>query len=210
MGKYLSKQISKGAEDRKWKIVTLVRDPIARNISSFFQNLEIILGYNYRRKILTMKTECVLAELLDLFFRNFLDERTQSRLDSNPLTWFDCELKCVFDVDVFTCEFPKTRGYKIYEAPRASVLLLRVESLNECASDAFKEYLDIEGFNIINANVGNEKRYSVIYQKFLDSIVLPKPYINRIYNSKYVRHFYTDQEIDAFKAKWHKKREVVE
>lgn len=46
---YLRKQLDKGLKGKKWKIVTLVRDPIAMNIGSFFQhfnNVEFIASKN--------------------------------------------------------------------------------------------------------------------------------------------------------------------
>ncbi|MCB0214403.1 MAG: hypothetical protein KDJ52_34000 [Anaerolineae bacterium] len=54
----------------------------------------------------------------------------------------------------------------------------------------------------MKANCSSEKIYHSIYQEFINSLVLPKPYLDHIYDSKYTRHFYTTDEICAFSAKW--------
>jgi len=201
---YLRKQLDTGLKGKeKWKVVTLVRDPIAKNISSFFQNLGSFIGYEYKTKIEYMKTEDIVKELIQLFLERF-DNHEQ------PLMWFDSELKPVLNIDVYSSEFPKLKGYEIYEGEYADLLLLRLENLNECASDAFKNFLDIDEFALVESNIGNSKGYRNIYRKFLESIVLPDSYIDKMYTSKYVRHFYTQEEIEAFKAKWHRQNHTCE
>jgi hypothetical protein len=130
---YLRKKLDKGLEGKKkWKVVTLVRDPIARNISSFFQILEEYVGHNYQTKIKSMKVEDIIEELMELFLYNYKGEK--------PLIWFDIELKSAFGIDIYSREFSKSNGYEIYEAESADVLLIKLENLNECAGDAFKHF----------------------------------------------------------------------
>lgn len=193
---YLRNQLDKGLEGKnKWKVVTLVRDPIAKNISSFFHHLETRLGYEYKTKKEVMKIEDIIEELTKRFLRRLNGHE-------NSLTWFERELKPVFGIDVYSRAFPKSKGYEIYESEYADVLVLRLENLNECGCDAFKNFLDLNEFNLVPRNVGNNKSYRDIYQGFLDSIVLPDSYIEKMYTSKYVRHFYSEEETEAFKAKW--------
>lgn len=195
---YLRKQLDKGLEGKnKWKVVTLVRDPIAKNISSFFQHLESRLGYEYKNKLDLMKMEDIIKELMELFL-NRINGYNKS------LTWFERELNPVFGIDIYSKDFPKSKGYEIYEAESANVLIIRLENLNERASDAFKTFLNINEFTLLESNTGNNKGYSNIYQKFLKHIVLPENYINEIYSSNYVRHFYSEEEIEALNKKWRK------
>lgn len=201
---YLRKQLDEGLKGQeKWKVVTLVRDPIAKNISSFFQNLGSFIDYEYKNKIESMKMEDIVDELIQLFLDKFGNHE-------QPLTWFDRELKTVLDIDVFSSEFPKSKGYKTYESEHADLLLLRIEDLNECASNAFKNFLDIDEFTLTKSNVGDNKAYRDIYRRFLKSIVLPDSYIDKMYTSKYMRHFYSEEEIEAFKARWHRQNYTCE
>jgi hypothetical protein len=84
--------------------------------------------------------------------------------------------------------------------------LIKLEKLNECANDAFKEFLDIDEFYLIRANISTEKIHYPLYKKVLDSIVLPDAYLDQMYVSKYARHFYSEREINEFKAKWQKEK----
>ena len=43
-----------------------------------------------------------------------------------------------------------------------------------------------------------------IYNEFRRTVALPYPYIERMYTTKYVRHFYSEDEIQRLKAKWSK------
>jgi hypothetical protein len=198
---YLRKQVDKGLKGRRWRVVTLTRDPIARNISAFFQTLQVqLLDSGRRCKIkswygfeITIDIEDIEC-LVDLFLEKW-DHDT-------PLVYFDRELKGVLGIDVFSREFSTSKGYQIYREEPADVLLIRLENLSQCAQDAFGEFLNIDGFTLVRANVSSDKAYHAIYQKFLDSVVLPDSYVDRMYTSKYAQHFYSEEEIDLFRARW--------
>ena len=201
---YLRKCIDDGLHGKRWHIITLTREPISRNISDFFENIEaepLDAGHRYHVKSdpdfydfeIEVNVEDM-SELVQLFLE---------RLDHDaPAEYFDQELKSVFDIDVFSGEFPTSKGYKIYKGQQADVLLIRLEDLNDCAGEAFKDFLGIDEFTLTDANIGNEKASAPLYRKFKDSIVLPESYVERMYGSKYMRHFYSDEEIARFRAKW--------
>lgn len=200
---YLRKQLDKGLHGKKWKVITLVREPIARNLSSFFEVLNLQYArYEYHNKIDFMSLETIVEELIELFFREF---------EHNiPLIWFDQELNQVLDIDVFAADFPKEKGYKIFQGEQADVLLLRLESLNECATEAMRAFLNIDEFSIIKGNVASHKYYSSAYRRLKDAITIPESYIEKMYSSKYVRHFYSEEEIDTFKARWRTQKLLLE
>jgi hypothetical protein len=199
---YLLKQMAKGLDGRQWKIVTLTREPIGRNISAFFENLDVEAlddgHYHIQSDYYGFETVVGLEDVDKL--AQFFFERL--RHDS-PLVFFDQELKRMFGVDVFASEFPKSKGYKIYRDKQADVLLVRVENLSECACDAFHEFLGIEGFALTDANVASAKVYAPLYRRFRESVVLPEAYVEEMYASKYTQHFYSEGEIARFRAKWH-------
>lgn len=203
MYQFLRKQIDSGLNCKKWKIVTLTREPIARNISTFFENLEVtsldtenkyeIKSDYYDINPMIVKLDDI-RKLSPLYFENLNHD--------SPLVFFNKELKGIFGIDVFASEFPKSKGYEIYENEKAHVLLIRLENLNQCAKMAFKDFLDIDDFTIVNTNIGGEKVYAPIYKKFKETVVMPQDYLDKFYNSKYMRHFYNESEIESFRAKW--------
>jgi hypothetical protein len=123
----------------------------------------------------------------------------------HPLTWFDEEMKSVFDIDVYSSDFPKNKGYKIYKNRQVSLLVLKLEKMSECSARAFEEFLNIKNFKLVNANIAKTKRYAGIYKQFKESIEFPLSYIDKMYNSKFAQHFYTKEELDMFKKKWNVK-----
>lgn len=199
---YLRKRMESGFDgEKKWKIITLTREPVGRNIATFFENLRVELSgdryiiqsdYYGFEGIFTIGD---MDKLVQLFFERLYHDR--------PLVYFDEELKTVFGIDVFASEFPVTKGYKIYQGEQADALLIRLESLNDCARDAFEEFLHIKDFTLINENIGSEKVYAPLYKEMKDAIILPEAYLDRMYTSKYARHFYSEEEIARFRAKWH-------
>ena len=180
----------------KPKVITLIRDPVARNISSFFQAFDIYFSeesVSYKRQ--NMGEDDLLNAMIGLFLDHFQGHDT-------PLNWYDVHFNPVFNVDVFATAFPAENGYKIYNGHNAEVLLIRLEDLRNVALPAFREFLGIEYFELEDVNVGSEKDYASIYGRFRKKIRLPKKYLDHMYESKYAKHFYTNSELKKFRARW--------
>ena len=182
------------SEHNRCKVVTLVRDPVATNIAGFFQNYlwwptEI---YELCRN---KPSEC-LPELTQCFLENYPHDY--------PLNWLNWELGGIHGVDIETEGFSTSKGWKIYKQKNADVLVIRLDKLNACAQEAFKELLTIDDFKIVNENVATNKWYADLYKEFKNSIILSEAYITKIYDSRWMQNFYTSEEISAFAAKWSK------
>jgi len=194
-GERLRKQIDDNPAQH-WNIVSLVRDPIARNIATFFHNLvEYIPDWHERYDDGTLSTQEVQALFL----------RVASAYDVLD-DWFDVQMKSIpaFGIDVYATPFPSDVGYKIYlGAAQANLLLIRLENLKECAKSAIQEFLGLEDFTLLNTNLADEKDYAVLYRAFKE-MPLPMEYVERIYNTQFARHFYSDVELDAFAKRWTK------
>jgi hypothetical protein len=201
LGKWLRRRIADPRNLRKWDVITLVRDPISRNLSSFFQNLAFYYSYDFRARIEATDMETVVSEVCAIFEENCLDRRVDA-IDTNPMTWFDRELKEVFDVDVYASDFPVETGYRTYESERARVLLIRLEDLNRVHAAALQEFLGIDDLTIVKASAGDAAEFPMVYEAFLRSLSLPSWYVDEIYASRYTRHFYTEEEIRAFRNRW--------
>lgn len=174
------------------KVITMVRDPLATNLSGLF--------HNYRWWPAELKTLCdpPSAECLAAVERYFLERYNHDV----PDTWFDMEVKSLYGIDVFAEPFDKERGYAVYRNAFADVLLIKLEKLNECAGDAIREFLGIENFRLEETNVAEDKEYAAIYQAFRKQVALPEPYLDQMYESRVARQFYTPEELAAFRRKW--------
>jgi hypothetical protein len=201
---YLNK-LNQLQESKNLKIITLVRDPIARNVSHFFQWPNMIIQkkndkyyvespvYNYK-EILDKDSEGILISI----FLNKMNDHT------SILEWFDSELKKFFNIDVYETEFPKDRGYKIYTRGNVSVLLIKLEKLNNIAEIAFREFLGVDVSKLKNQNLGENKEYSSVYKRFKECAKLPESYLDLMYKSKFALHFYSNEEIRSFRKNWSK------
>ena len=192
LGIKLKKEMDESPE-KKFNLVSLVRDPIERNISSFFHAINQLIP-DWKNRFL--EGSGTIEELQDIFLTEF-----QGHYASE--VWFDNQMKPVFNIDVYASSFPKKIGYKIYDEDyqHAKLLLIRLEDLNRVAKEAFGEYLGLENFEIINANIGQNKEYAPLYRSFKKT-PLPKTYIEERLNSKFSKHFYLDDEINQFIEKW--------
>lgn len=193
---HLSRLINKRTDISKWKIITIVREPVARNVSQYFNWIDIYYPEVYRQ-YLNGTLDCIQIT------ENFLNEfGVGTKLGEMPLKWLDEELKQVFNIDVFASGFPKSKGYKIYSGDYAEVLLLKLETIKHCAPEAIKQFLGVDNLVLTDANSADEKIYYPIYREYLKKVTLPKSYLNKMYKSKYARHFYSSNEIKKLKAKW--------
>ncbi len=177
---------------QRWKIITLVREPVVRNISGLFESVEYIIPNFYQR---LEQGQLSLDELNDCFVHDY-------KFHDIPLCWFDVELKAALGIDVFATPFPVEKGYALYESAKADVLLLRLESLSDCYDEAFRQFLGLEHVELVNANESRDKGYYETYQRFTKSVKLPASYLDQMYQSTYMRHFYSTAEIARFRAKW--------
>lgn len=171
---------------RPISIISLVRDPIERNISAFFQNKEqFTKNNNYS------STE----ELISLFYELY-DHET-------PLFWFDKEFKATLGVDIYDYHFPKEKKFSIFKSNNFNILLMRID-----IEDSIKEKIlsDFIGMNnevkLKNKNIGNLKGYNSEYKEFKGKLKLNENYVNKMLKSKFVEYFYTEQEINLMKEKW--------
>lgn len=184
---YLRQKINTGDDPAQWKIVTLVRDPIAIILSGFF----------FRKFANSRHTASMnLAEDINAFLSS--EYSIQWILD-----WLDVELKTVFGVDVYQDDFPHEQGYRVYyQTCKPDVLVLRLEGLDRCSKDAFADFLEIENFEPVQTNRAGKSSYSDVYQDFIETACIPGALLDQVYDSKYARHFYSGEERLAFKSKW--------
>ena len=202
LSEFLFEEIKKN--NRQWKIITLVREPVARNISTFFENLEVKQSsdsekYNIKSDYYGFEVDISLDDtgpLIELFFDRLVHDR--------PLRYFDEEIGTVFGFDVFAHKFHGCDGYQIIKSQNADFLLIRLDYLDQCAKTAFKQFLGVDDFDLIQTNLSGEKEYAPIYKSFKRQIKLPKTYLDDMYNSKFSNHFYSESEIQAYRTLWTK------
>ena len=179
----------------QWKVITLVRDPVMREVSEFFQYVHSMY-----------------PELLDEA-GNIEKERAIKLLQTrlmfyNPeknytCRWFDMEIKGMFGLDVYAHPFDTEKGYSILQHGNVELLILRLEDLNENFSEAIGQFLALESpIELIRSNMRAEQKRGSTYEQVRQELTLRESVCRKIYSSKYAQHFYSETEIERLIQKW--------
>lgn len=188
-----AKMLMRAPRKHPWRVVTLVRDPVARTVSAFFRHFT----YNHPQFGGSFHADPANAErLIELFLDPSEPEHAFA------LDWFDRELREVLGIDVFATPFRCDAGFAEYEKARCRVLLLRLEDLDRVGERELRRFLDAPALTLSAVNRTEHENYFPAYRRFLDLLVLPAWYLDRMYDSRLARHFYTAKELAAFRARW--------
>ncbi len=173
------------------KILTLVRDPIGKNVSSFFQNYERNTGATY------VESGFTLDELVGLFFDKYQHHYS-------PLNWFDNYIKFYTGIDVYSKPFPLEEKAYQFRQDNFELLVMRYDLQDTLKASCIERFLELESgsLSITPKNVGAAKRYSKTYYAFKQHIRFPEEYVNKMIQSKYFNHFYGPQEIKTIVEQW--------
>lgn len=176
-----------------WDVVTLVRDPVARNLSSFFQIGERQYGQDFAS--VQSDPEGARRRLTEAFLNRF-------DAHDHPLCWFEAEFERALGIDVYATEFGHDEGFTIIEGRAARVLVLKLERLAEASGEAFRRFFGLSELPLAERNITDDKAHGDLYRRFVDDIRLPQEYLERMYSSRFARHFFTPAEVDGLISKW--------
>jgi hypothetical protein len=174
------------------RIVSLVRDPVARNISFYFETLDVL--WRTERAHERVRLERLLAEFPERFRHG------------RGVEWFDDEFKPVLGIDVYEHPFPHDKGYLRIDSGPYEVLIMRHDLDDRLKEKCLAELVGLDAVTVTPKNVGARKPYADVYREFLRRVELPEDYVDRLLGSKYARHFYGPEELARLRAKWLKGR----
>lgn len=175
-------------KNKKLKIITSVREPIARNFSMIFQSIKNWGPYplvyrsngNFKQGII-----------------NYLDYCNASTWE-----WFDYEIKEIFGIDVFQYPFDREKGYAIIKEGNVEIFLYKLEGskhINKALGDFFGEK---KGINMLVHHETNKEEYRFIYEQMKEELHISDQLLSKNYDNSKMEHFYTKDEITAFQRKW--------
>lgn len=169
-------------------IVSAVRDPVARNVSAFFQNLEI---YAPDAKTIAKKD---IGELRKIFLEKYHHK--------TPVNWFDRELLHTAGIDIYETRFDRSKRALLLSKPPFQVLVLRAEDDDIKKAGALNEFFGRSDISLEKRNDSRRKKYGKTYAAFLNGLVFDDDYMASLYDTRYSRHFYSDEELNAFQRRW--------
>jgi hypothetical protein len=173
------------------KIISLVRDPIARNVSTFF--------YAFPQFVPDWKEK----EAQNLLPANTLNTIFESKRQfiQTAFNWFDEQIKDAIGLDVYAVPFDTERGWQVYKKGQVELLLLRMEDLHRTGEDTLRKFLHLPHLKMVKVNTGEEREAYELYRRFLTHPI-SQEYLEMTYATKLARHFYTETEIEQFIQRW--------
>lgn len=173
------------------KIISLVRDPIARNVSTFFFAFpEFVPDWKEKEA-----QNLLPASTLHTIFES------KRQFIQTAFNWFDEQIKDALGLDVYAVPFDKTRGWQVYKKGLVELLLLRMEDLHRTGEDTLRKFLHLPHLKMVKVNTGEEREAYELYRRFLTHPV-SQEYLEMTYSTKLARHFYSNEEIEQFIQRW--------
>jgi hypothetical protein len=183
------------APEHPWMLVTSVRDPIARIVSRFFQQKS-----RFGAELDLSAVDALVAELSAQF------QGASERLGGAGWDWFEAELKGVLGMSVYDVPFDPEVGFGTIATDYVKALFLRGESLDKAPAALTSMFgggrsveLKVE---LKPENVSTDKDYATLYQAVLDRFRPPASYVERVYETRMARHFYSGDELEGFRRHW--------
>ncbi|MGR5120702.1 putative capsular polysaccharide synthesis family protein [Vibrio astriarenae] len=179
------------------KVISMVRLPTDRNVSMFFQHLPYwycdYLNNNNDGKISRESGNQIIYNSFNIAFDH-----------DYALNWLNEELVRFTGIDFYTSMFPVEQGYELYEKDNFSVLLIRMDKIDECYSKGVISTFLGQDFEMKRSNESEDKWYSEVLNKFRSEYVFPADLMDRLLTSKLSTHFYKQAEIEKNRIKWSK------
>ncbi len=177
------------------KVITMVRDPIARSISDLF---------DYIQSDYMTDEEFRGDDLRSSVIRKLYDDIHFGK-KGYMLDWFDNELYKTFGINVFEYDFDKKKGYTYITRGNIEILVMKVETMDR-NTDVIKRFIAdprLDKAEFQRRNVGAKKPYRYLYNDIKKTIKIPKEIKEFYYNNnEALLHFYTEEEINDFNQKW--------
>lgn len=195
------------------KIVTGIREPVARDISLFFELLDDGFWWvEDEQEKKSLKKRCLefcyamigkhsvsSHKSYNYNWAHYWNEHAQY---GAMFDWFDLELKETFGMDVFQYKFDKEKGYSVIKKDNVELFLFRMDVLDSL-NEPLGEFLKIDNFCLPQYNVGGNKGYKYIYQQMIKEIQLPEEYLDFYYhNNERMDFFYTEDQKEQMLKQW--------
>jgi hypothetical protein len=169
------------APGRPLKVITMIRDPIDRDISDFFENA-------------VREVACPVDELVASFLATFDPLRAEK--------WYREEFAGTLGIDVLAHPFDAAGGTSRISEPPYEVLVLRTTLPDDVKAERIADFLGVRELAIPRANRTADKPVNALYQAFRHALKLPPDTLRAATENAFTRHFFAPGEIEAMRARW--------
>ncbi len=127
-----------------------------------------------------------------------VEERFWNQCQSG-LSWFDHRYFC--DLDVYAHPFDHDAGWSRIQHGGIDLLLYRQEDLPRLEAP-LATFFDLDALRLPQRNVGDDKGYADLYRTVMRDFRMPGNLLSSLYDTPYMRHFYSDIERERAYARW--------
>jgi hypothetical protein len=204
------------AQRRPMLIATGMRDPLARAVSLLFFFADFA---GHSRGGLSWRDGAGVDDVVRAFIEIWeqalgpeAPEDTFGRVLCFMIgaytSWFDCELRTVFGIDLMRASFPPGPTSRVLSSGATQVLVYRVEDMVPnapghailCDDAAMLGGMEVSGFPLHNATRFRNSR--TLHRAFLSRLRMPPRLVDRVYDDRVVQYFYSPEEIARFRRRW--------
>jgi Putative capsular polysaccharide synthesis protein len=172
-------QILAHSRETPVRVISGVRDIVSWTLSGLFQ----YHGHHL----------CSVADMKTMIEERFWE---QCR---NGLRWFDHGYFC--GLDVYAHPFDHAVGYARIEHDPIALFVYRQEHLDRLA-EPMAGFVGLPQLRLSAYNDGSRKAYAELYAGVLRDFRLPGNLLSTLYDSPFMRHFYSDAERERGYARW--------
>lgn len=172
----------------KIKIITLVRDPLNRDISHYFQDIQYWLTLHNLNAKADIRDENIDA-LVDCFEHTYNFDYARN--------WFENEVSRFCKMNVTDIEFDKVRGIGYLNKGKFEILVIRMDKLDGL-EDEISKFAN-KKIVMRRVNDSSKKWYSEAYKDFRTRYVPSDDVLNKIFSSPWLAAFFSSEDIESWK-----------
>ncbi len=201
------------------KIIVGVREPISQNLSLLYQDLDMELSlhrifYQALFETVPAPSHKQLVSKYERLFENGMDVqncwdifvhlhlRSKSNKGSAP-EWIQGFMPnfTQYVLDITAYPFDKEKGYAIIKDGNTEVFVYQLEKLNSLVPE-LSDWVGVRFDSLMNGNEASSKAIAESYKQAQKEIEITQEYFDSCFDESYVKHCYSEADIEKFKAKW--------
>jgi hypothetical protein len=177
------------ARETPVKVISGARELVSRAVSGAFQYLDTLAPGEADPRDAAQ----VIAHLEDTFLH-----------DCDVVAgWFDHHFFC--NLDIYEHQFDHQRGFVELSNDTVRLFLYRYDKFHAIERD-LGQFVGLPELKLAQINVGKNKSYSVAYKEVMENLVIPRQLLKSLYDTRYMRFFFTDVERERLIDYWSSRR----
>ncbi len=200
------------------KVITAVREPIGQNISAVYQlvsfcgatiplmehaTLSFLSDYD-EETIKNLKTSIYknggdAQMFFDIFIHAHANAREFIALEDTIQNFIPSFQQNM--IDFLAHPFDKEKGYSVIKEGDIECFVFQLEKLNNLVPE-LSQWVGVPFGKLEVSNVGTDKWIGKSYKQAQKELRFSKEYFESCFDQPYVKHCYTEADIEKFKNKW--------